>query len=271
MIDKSLYANFCYDCTFYDPTCGSGAFLLSVLEMKLKCLEKYDTNINVNKICRILTTLYGNDLNVESVLITKLRLFLSLLNHYGPAFMFPLSKIINENFSSYDFISHGEFDTKKCNIIIGNPPYVEDKKSPYVYSEKYGNIYANVLSVASRLLKKGGVMSFIIPLSYVATLRMKKIRKELIDRLPKQYILSFADRPDCLFMSVHQKLCMLFAKNKKTDVSIFTGNYTYWYRNERKSLFDDLNVIANDFYCNEFIPKFGTNTDIRIYEKIMLQ
>ena len=268
-IDKSSYAKFCYDCTFYDPTCGSGVFLLPILETKFKCLEKYDSNIDVNKICRIVDTLYGNDLNANSILITKLRLFLSVLNRYGTEFLLPLNDILNKNFSGYDFISRGEFDAKKYNLIIGNPPYVEDKKSQTTYSEKYGNLYANVLSIASRLLKTDGVMGFIVPLSYIATPRMKKIRAELLERLPEQYIFSFADRPDSLFSSVHQKLCILLGKKKKSAPTIFTGNYNYRYRDEREKLFNNLTFVANDFYCEEFIPKFGTETDIKIYKKIM--
>ena len=260
--------NFCYECTFFDPTCGSGVFLLPILEMKLNCLENFATKIDSDKICKIVSTLYGNDLNHDSILIVKLRLFLSVLNRYGAEFVSNLGKVINDNFSGYDFIEFGEFHNQKFDIIIGNPPYVEDKKSSAIYKKKYGNIYANVLSVASKLLKKNGVMGFIIPLSYISTPRMKKIREELFEILPLQYILSFADRPCSLFLSVHQKLCILFGKSANSDLSIFTGNYTYWHSNERKDLFENLSVVANNFYCAEFIPKIGTKIDIEIYKKI---
>lgn len=77
-------------------------------------------------------------------------------------------------------------------------------------------------------------MGFVIPLSYVSTPRMKKIRDVLFVHTAEQYILSYSDRPDCLFTSVHQKLCVLFGRNAETTQNIiYTGNYRYWYKEER--------------------------------------
>ncbi len=40
-LPKNLpHEKFCYECSFFDPTCGSGVFLLAVLELKLKLLDK---------------------------------------------------------------------------------------------------------------------------------------------------------------------------------------------------------------------------------------
>ena len=74
-------------------------------------------------------------------------------------------------------------------------------------------------------------MGFVIPLSYVSTPRMSKIREILHVYVPEQYILSYSDRPDCLFTSVHQKLCILIGKNKKIEKTIFTGNYCIYQPN----------------------------------------
>ena len=184
---------------------------------------------------RVVTTVFGNDVNGDSILIAKLKLFLCVLKRYGAEYVSGLADIFNKNFCQCDFVSDSDrCFAQKYNIILGNPPYVEDSKAPALPPKRYGNIYANVLSNAARLLKDNGVMGFIIPLSYISTPRMKKIREELFQRLPKQYILSFSDRPDCLFVSVHQKLCILFAGNKSDNAELFTSNYRYWYKSERK-------------------------------------
>lgn len=269
-IRNSSYENFCYDCTFFDPTCGAGVFLLSVLEMKFNLLESNVPEIKHDDIYKILSAVFGNDIDSDSLLITKLRLFLCVLKRYGVNFISGLSDIFDKNFSQCDFVSDNrEIFNRKYDIIIGNPPYVEDSKAQSIHSKKYGNIYANILSNASCLLKNNGVIGFILPLSYISTPRMKKIREELFQRLPQQYILSFADRPDCLFVSVHQKLCILLAGNKKIAPTIFTSNYTYWYKEERKNLFERINIVQNAFYGKEFIPKMGTALDLKIYEKIL--
>lgn len=121
---------------------------------------------------------------------------------------------------------------------------------------------------ATNQLSQNGSMGFIIPLSYISTPRMSTLRDELFDMVSEQYILSYADRPDCLFDSVHQKLCILIGKQKKDRKKIYTGNYQYWYKEERKNLFKNTQVIRNAFYLDNCIPKLGTELDIAIFKKI---
>lgn len=264
------YEKICYDCTFFDPTCGSGVFLLATLEMKFNLLEKKSLTLGNKEIEKVVATLLGNDINIDSVTLTKLRLFLCVLQRCGVESIEGISRIFDRNFFCHDFVNDSEkCADRKYDVVIGNPPYVEDSKAQFSHHDKYGNIYANVLSNASRLLNDNGVMSFVIPLSYISTPRMKKIREELLKNLPKQYILNFADRPDCLFVSVHQKLCILLAGKKSNELELFTSNYQYWYKDERKKLFDSVSIVSNPFFSQEFIPKLGTQLEMKIYEKII--
>lgn len=261
------YNNFCYEKTVYDPTCGAGVFVLGALEMKLDLLDLHHTEVTKGRIQKVVATIKGNDLNKDSIKLTKIRLLLCVLHRHGVLKIKGLANIMEPCFTSYDFVSTNPNDDK-YDIIIGNPPYVEDTKSLSIPTVKYGNIYANVLDNATSHLKKGGVMGFVIPLSYVATPRMKKIRDKLYVHTAEQYILSYSDRPDCLFTSVHQKLCVLFGRNVEIERTIYTGNYRYWYKEERGELFNSTEVVKNKFVENEFIPKLGTETDSDIYQKI---
>lgn len=145
---------------------------------------------------------------------------------------------------------------------------VGDLEERVALSKRYGNIYANVLINAAKQLSKGGSIGFIIPLSYISTPRMEDLREELFRVIPEQYILSYADRPDCLFDSVHQKLCILIGKQRKSSRQIFTGNYQYWYKEERKDLFNQTQVVRNIFYTSDYVPKLGTVLDTTIFKKI---
>ncbi len=266
------YSTICYKKTIYDPCCGSGVFLLAALDLKLNLLDLHHATITNDKINRVVETIKGNDLNNDSIIITKLRLLLYILHRYGVEKIRDISKILNSNFESYDYVEDISRRKVKYDIIIGNPPYVEDAKSESKPLKKYGNIYANVLENAAMQLKTNGVLGFIIPLSYVSTPRMKGIRDELYEVIPEQYILSYADRPDCLFTSVHQKLCILIGKNKKSkSKKIFTGNYKYWYKNERKKLFDEAEVVQNTNIRDDYIPKLGTIIDVGVYKRIERQ
>lgn len=262
------YSSFCYEKTIYDPTCGAGVFLLAALEMKLDLLDLHHTEVTKGKIKKVITTLKGNDLNLDSIIITKIRLLLCILHRHGVAKIKGLSKIMEPCFKSYDFVSTNPNENKQYDIIVGNPPYVEDSKSESTPRVKYGNIYANVLDNAAKHLKKGGVIGFVIPLSYVSTPRMKKIRDELFLQATEQYILSYSDRPDCLFNSVHQKLCVLFGRNIEISKSVYTANYRYWYKEERSELFNTTEVVKNMFAEDDFIPKLGTKIDSSVYRKL---
>lgn len=261
------YERFCYKKTVFDPTCGAGEFLLVSLELKMDLLELHHENVTIGKIVKVINTIFGNDIDVESIAITKTRLLLAILHRFGVKKINGLAETLNKNFTNADYIEspsdiHGVFD-----IIVGNPPYVEDSKSNSKPSVKYGNIYANVLENSSKQLKELGVFGYVIPLSYVSTPRMKKIRDVLDEQLNEQYILSYSDRPDCLFTSVHQKLNVFFAKKSEKKVC-YTGNYQYWYKDEREKLFEDTTVIRNSFIASNFIPKIGNREDSAIFRKV---
>ena len=263
------YSTFCYEKTVYDPTCGSGVFLLAALELKLDLLDLHHTDVTKGKIKNVVESIKGNDLNRDSITITKIRLFLCVLHRHGVAKAKGLSEVLNNCYECYDYVEHKSENENEYDIIIGNPPYVEDTKSESIPEKRYGNIYANVFENASLQLKPGGVMGFVIPLSYVSTPRMKKIRDELYITVPEQYILSYSDRPDCLFTSVHQKLCILFGRNKNNIREISTGNYRYWYKEERHDLFNTAEVVKNNYVKDEYIPKLGTRLDTFIYRKLI--
>ena len=253
-----------------DPTCGSGEFLLNTFIMKYNLLKE-TKNVNDENILRITKTLYGNDIDDESTDISKIRLFMyvySLLENKD--YYKKLTKILINNFTNYDFVLDSNKINNKFEIVVGNPPYVEygkyDDKEKLI--NKYGNIYADVIKNSIDLLKCGGILGFIVPLSYVATTRMSKIREYVTEKCSKQILLSFADRPDCLFSGVHQKLnIVIFQKNCNKNKKIYVSNYKHWYKEERKELLNGRDVMISNYNLN-FIPKIGNNIEKSIFDKI---
>lgn len=263
------YKELCYEKTVFDPTCGAGEFLIVALDVKFDMADFNQDYISISDIKKVISTIKGNDIDSNSTIITKIRLFIYVLNRYGTSRITGISKILNSNFMNEDFINLRDNYNEKYDVIIGNPPYVEDSKCDTKPQNKYGNVYANVLENVSKCLNKNGVIGFIIPISYVATQRMTKIRKIMNDKFDEQYILSYCDRPDCLFPSVHQKLCILIGKSNNTNkLNIYTGNYQFWYKEERKKLFSVVHTKLNKYITNDYIPKIGTKLDNSIYLKV---
>lgn len=114
-----------------DPACGSGTF---IIEFLLKALEK---NL-LTSVKEVFSTIYGFDINKISLLMTKVNIFLILLNK------FPIEELIVQNVNQVNFINidtiiidlskndltkyiNNSFVTNfknKFDLIIGNPPWI---------------------------------------------------------------------------------------------------------------------------------------------------
>ncbi len=258
-----------YNDFVFDPTCGTGEFLLGALEKKINLIKNENTGITDKKLSIILKTIFGNDINIESIEIAKIRLFFEIVQHAKSIESYRyFAEIINSNMTCRDFVNASQSDFKKYDIIIGNPPYVEDRKSSIKPNIHYGNIYANVLQNSIDMLTKDGVLGFVVPISYISTQRMKKIRKYVETHTCHQFVLNYADRPDCLFTSVHQKLSIIFAVKGRMPHQLYTTGYKYWYKNERIDLFNCVDIIHNEHTYDNFYPKLGNYLEHSIFGKV---
>ena len=251
--------------SIYDPTCGAGEFLISALELKIALSNHYD----IPSLRDIVSTIHGNDIYDVSTDITKLRIYFHAINTRPlQADELALSTVLNKNFTNIDAVANVPKKNVKYDIILGNPPYVEYRNYPGTVTHEYGNVYADVLDNAINCLAKDGILSFVIPLSYVSTIRMNSIREHIASQTSKQIVLNFADRPDSLFSSVHQKLTVVFAQKSTNKPILLSSGYNYWYQNERIDLFNKITVYPVEHITEEYIPKIGNATESTIYKKI---
>lgn len=254
-----------YKCTVFDPTCGAGDLLLSVLQFKFSLAYYINEELNNRNIYSIIRTIYGNDFNKTAIDSFIKRVCIYIKRITDNDVQKNITNILKKNTTSIDYIKGVYLNSKKFDIIVGNPPYVEDNVYDGIIDEKYGNVYCNV--IRNCFNNSNNIISLIVPISYISTPRMLKIRNIVIQNNCSQIVSSYSDRPDCLFNDVHQKLNVLVIK-LNTDYSIYTTQYKYWYKDERFALFNNNKTFKNRLLNDLFIPKIGNRIDCSIYKKV---
>lgn len=257
-----------------DPTCGSGAFIISAYECKKYLNEKLFNN--KMPISSYYKNIYGVDIQEEAVILAKARLIIKAIidDNVSADFL----KLLSKNLIAADALcgsdrvieGNGGLDWRDLGLfdcVVGNPPYVEIKnKKPYSHYETNacGNLYAYTIERACNLTSNGSVISFIVPLPFIATPRMSPIRNLLEEKASIVYYCTFADRPGCLFSGVHQRLTIFFSSVGNENCRRFTSSYQFWYKDERPFLFKSLDFIENH---NAMLPKIGTAVENSIFVK----
>ena len=158
-----------------DPACGVGAFLLKLVDKSIVELKEY------KKIKTFLNNcVYGNDINTNSVLMTRLCLVMQLIKY------FPMKNILNDfkdllrNIKNVNTLFYTE--DQKYDLIIGNPPYFKSKISKEI-KEKYGeiidgqpNVYSLFIYWAVKSVADNGQVIYIVPQSMMNGKYFKKLR-----------------------------------------------------------------------------------------------
>ncbi|MEM3172827.1 MAG: N-6 DNA methylase, partial [Candidatus Nitrosotenuis sp.] len=176
------------DSKILDPACGCGSFLLGL----------FDT-LRIKYGVSALKNLYGVDLNPDAINITRFSLFVK--SGCNKKYLKPLRENIrfgnsivtntsfdkngfnwNDNFASV--MSDGGFD-----YVVGNPPYVTLDHNQFDLSEtNYSNIINGSTNAASlmimrsiSLLKKDGMLAFLLPKSILYVHSYDLLRKFILD------------------------------------------------------------------------------------------
>ena len=255
---------------FFDPTCGDGAFLMSVFTNIL------DTYININQLMNqsinyddtiisiLENNIYGNDIDTATTDFLKLK-FLNNINKLNNNLS---NKVLNIKFNLHNsnFLAYDK--NIKFDCIVGNPPYFESKNldTKGYKTEKINNIYAPILEKCTNLLNANGVMSMIVPISLISTPRMLSLREVLKESFNDLFISSFADRPASLFIKVHQKINIIIGfKNNSNEKNLYTSSYTYFNKDEFKDLFKKIKYIENTW--DKDIAKYGNTIEKEIIIK----
>ncbi len=223
-----------------DSSCGSGRFPLILAKFLFNILKSITPSYNIFKLKKsiIENNIFGIDIEKESCIISKLRLykwlFLEERNHNNSirkiSNMDEICELLSFENSNIRFnIEHVEFLLKyqtniKFDIIIGNPPYIENKKIKDInYKKKlyksfktaYKLFDLSILFIEKslRILKdNSGLISFIITNKFLSSDYGIKLREILIKNTEIKNISNISSLP--IFSNKSTYPIIIYIKNK---------------------------------------------------------
>lgn len=213
-----------------DPACGSGSFLIKAFEVLYQRERSEGEKINKSvddyalKMSILLSNIYGVDLDPEAVEIAQLNLLLKALNKRerlpnlehnigcGNSLISgneaELKKYFGKNWKDKKPFNWEErlpevFGQGGFDVIIGNPPYInvenlssDDRNylmSKYETAIKRFDIYIAFIEKGLKLLKPGGILSFIIPYPFLNQNYGEAIRKKILSDFNLLQILDLSE------------------------------------------------------------------------------
>jgi methylase of polypeptide subunit release factors len=220
-----------------DPSCGCGAFLISVAEYISKKFNKSVIDV-------IEENIFGIDIADYSVQRAKLLLTLLALKNNED------KEEIQFNLKTGDSLSidWGALFNTQFDIIVGNPPYVKFQDLNNELRKKLNtnwktlntgnfNLYFAFFELGIKIMKKEGILAYITPNNYFTSLAAVPLRKYLESNKLIDKVLDFN----------HLKL---FEAQTYTCITILKWSDKDYFSYERIDHYEGLNDLENTKFSN---------------------
>jgi hypothetical protein len=225
LLEKKLgdYRTWLLQLSILDPACGSGAFLVEVLDFLTRehraidelRAQLFGDSLVFSDITKdvLESNIYGVDINEESIEIAKLSLWLRTaqkgrkLNSLNQNIQCGNSLVSDPKIAGDAAFPWQErfpkvFAQGGFDVVLGNPPYVrletmkdlseQMSKIGYKTFEKRGDLYCLFVEKGFDLLKPGGMISFIMPNKWMQAGYGKPLRAYFLQQ-QLQRLIDFGD------------------------------------------------------------------------------
>ncbi len=183
-----------------DLSCGSGSFLIRAVNILTKRLITHTNSKESSElfpkqaeqiINKVKDNIYGIDINPIACVLCQINIYFTL---------FSLIKIIIKNNKDYDIPIFNVFNkdalqlnfNNRYDYVVGNPPYLFIRAIPQDYKniiEKLPletnkgqyDLYQIFIELGIKILKKNGLLGYIIPDSLLALSNRKILRKYIYE------------------------------------------------------------------------------------------
>jgi type I restriction-modification system DNA methylase subunit len=188
----------------------------------------------------------------------------------------------NQMKSAPFFDSIWMFGVKQFDIVIGNPPY--GAKYPAEHKKYFREHYKSAKTISGKqkgsldtfslfiehgfnIVKQGGYVHFIVPLSVVSSDSMTALHQLLLNHCETIKVASFCDKPLQLFKNSHKKTAIIsFGKtNTVCQKLLMTQMYRWHSEITRKDLLEKMRFIESlKFRLDGRFPKISFPIEKRI-------
>ena len=128
-----------------------------------------------------------------------------------------------------DFLLYSQNCTKKFQLIVGNPPYINIKNMDkylldigrefcmyYKLPENLlQNAWVSFVLASIKLLVKNGAIFFVLPTEFLQVNYAEKLRRFLEEKFNTIHILSFSER---MFPKIEQEACLVYLTNEEESL-----------------------------------------------------
>ena len=178
------------DTSFFDPSCGSGVFLVEAYR-RLVCRwmsQNSGHTITCDQLNLLLkNSIFGVDINEEAIRVASFSLSLAMCDFLDPRSIWDklsFPRLLDNNLISSDFFDEDKsFNNRRYDIIVGNPPWQSNitgktkeylKKANHVIGDKQ---IAQAFSIkCSELCKQNGIICLLMPSKGLLFNRSEKSR-----------------------------------------------------------------------------------------------
>lgn len=268
-------------CSWLDPACGTGSFLISVL---YKNLADFAFAQDEEALKYVTNCLYGIDVSPLALQSAAYTIALACGTEYlsKRITLQQALRSIGKNLAVYDATDVNSIDNLShifpalktgADFVISNPPYAkrlvksaDSQRSLFTDSEKgcikTENLYIAFIRMLSTLSNPHrGAGGMVVPLSIVYNTRkeFQAARRRLMAG-DKWWLAHFDRTPDSLFGDdvKTRNTIIFFARQKNRDEAICTTNLIRWSSRSRVTLFDNISFSRMaPGLVSDLIPKVG--------------
>lgn len=256
--------------TYLDCSCGTGVFLLQILEYYRN--NRHFTSVD-DCVRLIETSIWGIDISyiaVEScrwILLLYMYLNFDITPNQLPRVWSSISNSIfcGDSTQLYSVFKQHPWMPQSYSCIIGNPPYVSSKE--------YGNLF--VPFVMNMIEYSDSRSALVLPLSivYSSNAAIVNLRKKMLECHCEWDIINFDRSPDSLFgdQVKTRNTILLCSKTKDNTPTLRVSGLIRWATQYRKMLFQNIKVVDVTGIVDQYsFPKISNETEKKAFESIML-